>query len=77
MTYARFGMPLSPRERQCLDGVARGEPYKVIAAQIGLSERTVQCHLNNARTKLGASTQYHAVMMAYHGAARVMVEGDL
>lgn len=44
---------LSPRERQVLEHVARGFSNKEIAAQIGLSPKTVETHRARAAGKLG------------------------
>lgn len=52
---------LSRRERQCLQGVARGFPPKVIAAQLGVSDSAVRLYLKSARTKLSCATTSHAV----------------
>jgi DNA-binding CsgD family transcriptional regulator len=61
---------LTPRERQCLSLVASGLMTKQIAAEIGISEKTVEFHLTHARRKLGARTTAQAV--AKHVAAAVM-----
>jgi DNA-binding CsgD family transcriptional regulator len=44
---------LSPREREVLSLVARGEPTKRIAAQLGVSAYTVQDHVGHACEKVG------------------------
>lgn len=44
---------LSPREREVLALIARGESTKSVAARLGLSTYTVQDHLGNACTKVG------------------------
>jgi len=44
--------PLSPRERQVLQLVARGLSSKEIAGQLGLSEKTVANHRMHIRDKL-------------------------
>jgi DNA-binding CsgD family transcriptional regulator len=44
---------LSPREREVLLGVIRGEPTKVIAANLGLSVHTAQDYLDHACEKVG------------------------
>ncbi len=50
---ARLEM-LSPREKTVVEKVAKGVPNKTIAAQLDLSERTVEKHRATAMKKLGA-----------------------
>jgi FixJ family two-component response regulator len=47
---------LSERERAILDRVAAGEMNKIIAADLGISERTVEVHRSHVMQKLGAKT---------------------
>ena len=59
---------LSPRELQVLRLVAAGETNKAIAAELVLSERTVERHVSNIFVKLGVSTRAAATAFAYeHG----------
>jgi two-component system, NarL family, nitrate/nitrite response regulator NarL len=44
---------LTPRERQVLDGVGRGESSKEIAGRLGLSAQTVDVYRFKIRQKLG------------------------
>src|SRR5215472_14177842 len=44
---------LTPRERQVMDRVLAGQPTKSIAAELGISERTVEHHRHGAMRKLG------------------------
>jgi len=55
---------LSPRQREILDLVAAGRTSKEIAAALGISESTVNWHLSNAFTRLGASSRAEAVARA-------------
>ena len=55
---------LTPREREVLRLIASGRSNKEIAAQLGISERTVKNHLNDVFTKLSASDRTHAVVTA-------------
>ncbi|MBL0172925.1 MAG: response regulator transcription factor [Gemmatimonadaceae bacterium] len=43
---------LTPRERDVLDGVARGLTNKAIAAELGISRRTVEAHRESLMKKL-------------------------
>ena len=59
---------LTPRELQVLRLVAAGETNKAIAAELFLSERTIERHLSNIFTKLDLSTRAAATAWAYeHG----------
>ena len=55
---------LTPRELECLAGLARGLRQDGIADQLGISLATVELHSVNARRKLGALTSTHAVAIA-------------
>jgi DNA-binding NarL/FixJ family response regulator len=58
---------LNSREVEVLTWVARGKTSAEIAQIIGLAKRTVDFHIDNARTKLGASTRTEAVTKATAG----------
>ena len=59
---------LTPRELQVLRLVAAGRTNKAIAAELVLSERTVDRHVSNIFTKLGVSSRAAATAYAYeHG----------
>lgn len=63
----RLGPPcdvaLSARERACLDLLGHGLRTKAIATELGISVVTVELHLRNARSKLGAATRDQALML--------------
>lgn len=61
---AKEAAPLSQRERQCLAWAARGKTLAETAVLMGITPRTVEFHLENARRKLGAVTIAHAVAQA-------------
>ncbi|WP_168991718.1 MULTISPECIES: LuxR family transcriptional regulator [Mesorhizobium] len=56
--------PLTQRERQCLFWAARGKKMPETAKILGIAPRTVVFHLENARSKLSASTVTQAVAEA-------------
>ena len=55
---------LHDRERDVLTWVARGKTSSEIADILGLTKRTVDFHLDNARTKLNAATRTQAAIKA-------------
>jgi DNA-binding CsgD family transcriptional regulator len=56
---------LTPRELEVLRFVAAGETNRAIAAELVLSERTVDRHVSNILTKLGVSSRAGATAYAY------------
>jgi len=54
----------SLREMDVLKWVVRGQTNKAIAAQLGISERTVQGHLASLFSKLGVNSRTEAVVHA-------------
>ena len=64
---------LSPREREVLALLLEGMPNKLIARQLGISEKTVKSHLTNVFRAIGVTDRVQAVLWAErHG-----VRGDL
>jgi two-component system, NarL family, response regulator YdfI len=55
---------LTDRESQVLEGVARGERSKEIAARLGISERTVKAYLASIYDKLGVDSRAAAIAVA-------------
>jgi len=55
---------LTPRERDALRWLADGNRVDRIAQKMGLSNRTVEVHLANARARLGAKTREQALVLA-------------
>lgn len=56
---------LTPREREILQGLAKGLPNKSIAYDLGISPRTVEIHRANVMSKLGARTLSEALRIAF------------
>lgn len=58
---------LREREVETLTWAARGKTFAEIGAILGLSKRTVEFHLDNARRKLGVATRTQALIKAAAG----------
>ena len=56
---------LTPRERDVLDGLAKGLPNKTIAYDLGISPRTVEIHRANLMTKLCVRSLSEALRLAF------------
>jgi two-component system, LuxR family, response regulator FixJ len=54
---------LTPREREVLTLMTRGKPNKVMAAELGVSQRTVEIHRARVMEKSGADSLAHLVRM--------------
>ena len=52
---AKSALDLTDRESEVLEGMARGERSKEIAARLGITERTVKAHLASIYNKLGVT----------------------
>jgi DNA-binding NarL/FixJ family response regulator len=64
---AQSGLPIEPltsREREVLQLIARGFPNKAIAVDLGISEHTVKFHVGSILDKLGASSRSEAIARA-------------
>lgn len=55
---------LTPREREVMDGMARGMTYDEVAASLGVRVNTIRSHIRSIYEKLDASTKTEAVMTA-------------
>jgi DNA-binding response OmpR family regulator len=58
---------LREREVETLTWAARGKTFAEIGTILGLSKRTVEFHLENARRKLGVATRTQALIKAATG----------
>lgn len=61
---------LSPRERQILEGLARGRQYKEIADELGVSFNTVRTHIGRIYQKLHVHSRTEAVRHSGFGFRR-------
>lgn len=60
--------PLSPREHEILDLIARGRSNYEITQQLYLSINTVKTYIRSTYTKIGVTTRVQAVLWALgHG----------
>ena len=55
---------LTPREREILELVAHGLDNELIAARLGLAEKTVRNHITPIFDKLGVATRAQAIVCA-------------
>lgn len=62
---------LTPREREVMDLVLRGKTNKLIALELGISERTIEIHRSRMMFKMGASSLAQLVKMGF----RILDEG--
>ena len=56
---------LTPREREVLEGLAKGLPNKTIAYDLGISPRTVEIHRANVMSKLAVRSLSEALRIAF------------
>jgi DNA-binding NarL/FixJ family response regulator len=55
---------LSPREREVLRHIARGYTYKEVAAELGISVKTVETHVSTVLRKLQLSSRHELTRWA-------------
>jgi two-component system, LuxR family, response regulator FixJ len=67
---ARVGA-LTRREKDVMMGIARGNPNKIIAYELGISSRTVETHRSRVMEKLDADSVADVVRLAI--AARLLI----
>jgi DNA-binding NarL/FixJ family response regulator len=59
---------LSARERDVLRLVAEGRPNKLIARELGISEKTVKAHLTSIFQRIGVTDRTQAALWAQRNA---------
>ena len=64
---------ISPREREVLALLLDGKPNKLIARQLGISEKTVKAHLTSVFRAIGVTDRVQAILWA----ERQGLRGDL
>jgi len=62
---ARRLAALTRRERDVLQGLARGHPNKAIANELGISPRTVEIHRAKLMSRLGAGSLSEVLRLAF------------
>ena len=60
---------LTPRERQVMDMVVNGMAHKQVAAELGLSEKTIEVHRKHVMDKLRAGNVADLIRMALSGSS--------
>jgi len=55
---------LPPREKQCLQLVCKGYTAKMIAKELAISFRTVECYLETLKKRMGAQSRSELIAMA-------------
>jgi DNA-binding NarL/FixJ family response regulator len=69
-------VPLSPRELEILEHIARGNSNKLVARALKISEQTVKNHITSILRKLAVNDRTQAVVLALrHGWIRVDERG--
>ena len=64
----RDSQPLSPREREVLQLVARGHSYREIGSELYIAEKTVENHVRNILGKLQLNRRHELIRFAVeHG----------
>ena len=68
-------LDLTSREREILQLVLAGRPNKAIAAEIRITEKTVEFHLDHIYTKIGVRTRLMAGIWAIQQGIEVEARG--
>jgi FixJ family two-component response regulator len=64
---------LTPREHEVLELLRQGKPNKVMAADLGLSQRTVEIHRSHVMEKMGANSIAQLMRMVLDANASAVV----
>jgi DNA-binding CsgD family transcriptional regulator len=70
-------IPLSPREQAVVRLVAAGLRNKEIAAQLGITEKTVKFHLTHVFEKIGAESRIEVVLWLLQPAVQSLSEASI
>lgn len=57
--------PLSHREWEVLDGLSKGDSYKMIADKMGISPKTVPTYIKRLYAKLGVHSATEAIAKVF------------
>lgn len=60
----RLAVFLTPRERQVLSALVRGDDTNKLARSLGIASATARCHIQNVLTKLGAHSRVEVATSA-------------
>lgn len=61
LSQACIELGLTKRETDCIYYLIRGMSAKQIGRELGLSNRTVETHLNNVKIKLNCHTRFELI----------------
>jgi two-component system nitrate/nitrite response regulator NarL len=67
---------LTPREREVLGGLVRGDDTKKLARSMGIASATARCHIQNVLSKLGAHSRLEAATSAVRNGMVCAETGD-
>ena len=70
------GAHLSGRELEILRHLANGEPNKVIANDLDITEATVKVHVKGILRKIGAANRTQAAIWAIHNGLNPVFSAD-
>lgn len=71
---ARYGMALTPREKEVMLRSLTGCGRNELARRMGLSPNTISTHVMRVQRKLGARNPFHAMILFMRGEAGPALE---